>query len=802
MKKSRYYIVVITLICAISMSTQTTFASIIQDSYTGTIKGTVIDKSTRSPLIGVNILVQETDLGCAADSAGKFLIPDIPSGIHTLQFTMIGYEKRKINRVTVNPHRTTWLKVELKPTVLQGENVVVTAGFFQKAKDGIVSNRSVNYEEIRSDPGSAADIQRVMQLLPAVVSGSDQYNEIIVRGGMPGENLFLMDHIEIPNPNHFGEQGTGGGPINMVNAHMVQGIDFFAGAFPARYGDKASSVMDISLREGNRERITGHGFLGMSGAGLMLEGPLNRGKGSYILSASKSFLDLIISSTGLTAVPQYYNLQGKIVYDLNKNNTLIFNGIYGDDKIIIEENQEDGDDSGGSENVRSLSHQYALGVTLRTLLGRKGFSLITASQTLNHWNLDVYYNNGISYYVNKSQEIERTLKAEITYLPVKKLELNLGAQIKSIPFDIYRWAEEDTIFVYDTTVDPPEKTEVFQTYDAFLSSVKKTTFKAAGFGQLKWSPHPNITATLGLRTDYFDYTGKTVFDPRLGLSFQLDQTTRLNCAFGRHSQAPAYVEVSAHPENNDLKHKFTQQVVLGIEHLFRDDMRGTLEVFYKDYDQVPLAKSSLSPDPYDYYYGRMVNEGKGFAKGIEFFLQKKRTGNYHFTVSYSWSVSKAYDPRYNRTYAWDYDYGHVFTLVTGLNFDLHNKQWYKKFSKTFFYKCFAWMLPLADQVEFALRWRYLGGRPYTEPIYYPQFRGWLVDESVSMNAQRYPPYHRLDLRLDRRYMFKGWNMVVFFDIMNVYGRDNIWRYSYNDDGSKEKILQFQVFPVGGVIFEF
>ncbi len=788
--------------CNLSLLAQDRFISAAKNTHAGTIKGTVIDESTQSPLIGVNIIIEGTELGCAADSGGKFLIQNIPSGIYNVQFTMMGYEKRKINRVVVNPERTTWLKVELKPTVIEGENVVVTAGFFQEAKDAVVSNRSVNYEEIRSDPGSAADIQRVMQVLPAVVSGSDQNNEIIVRGGMPGENFFLMDHIEIPNPNHFGEQGIGGGPINMINAHMVQRIDFFAGAFPARYGDKASSVMDISLREGDRERITGHGFLGMSGAGMMIEGPLNRKKGSYILSASKSFLDLIISSFGMTAVPQYYNLQGKVVYDLNKNNTLILNGIYGNDKIHIEDSEEDTGYSGGSENVRSLSHQYAVGLTLCSLMGRKGFSLITASQTLNYWNLDVYYNNGVSYYINRSQEIERTLKVEITYLPLKKLDLNFGAQIKSIPFHIYRWAEEDTIFVYDNSVVPPEKTEIFQTYDEFLSKIKKSTFKAAGFWQIKWTPHPNFTATLGLRTDYFDYTKNSIIDPRIGFSYQLDQTTSLNCAFGRHSQAPAYVQITAHPENSDLKHKYTQQVVLGVERLFREDIRGTLEVFYKDYDNVPIVQSSLSSDPYDRSYGRLVNKGKGFAKGIEFFLQKKHTKNYHFTLSYSWSVSKAYDPRFDRPYNWDYDYSHVLTLVTGLHFNLHNKQWYRKFSKSLLYKCFAWILPLADQVEFGLRWRYLGGRPYTEPVYYSEFREWLVDETVTINSQRYPPYHRLDFRIDRRFMFKGWNMVAFFDIMNVYGRDNIWRYSYNDDGTKEKVLQFQIFPVGGITIEF
>ena len=118
------------------------------------------------------------------------------------------------------------------------------------------------------------------------------------------------------------------------------------------------------------------------------------------------------------------------------------------------------------------------------------------------------------------------------------------------------------------------------------------------------------------------------------------------------------------------------------------------------------------------------------------------------------------------------------------------------------YKIFAWILPFGDQVEIGLRWRYLGGRPFTQPIYHTHFQRWIVDETVLANTHRYPQYHRLDFRLDRRFMFKGWNIVTYFDVMNVYARKNIWGYSYEDDGSVENIYQFMVFPIGGVTIEF
>ena len=215
----------------------------------GMLKGRIIDETTQSPLPAATVMIENSQLGAAADMDGQYFVERVPPGIYNVRFTMMGYETRKVNNVVVNPGRTTWQTIELKPTVLEMEGVTITAGFFQEAKDAVISNRSMDYEEIRMDPGSAADIQRVVQALPSVVSGSDQDNEIIVRGGMPGENLFILDHIEIPNPNHFGYQGLGGGPINMINTEFVRRVDFYAGAFPARYGDKASSVMDISLRK-------------------------------------------------------------------------------------------------------------------------------------------------------------------------------------------------------------------------------------------------------------------------------------------------------------------------------------------------------------------------------------------------------------------------------------------------------------------------------------------------------------------------------------------------------------------------
>ena len=439
-----------------------------QDMQKGRLTGQVIDESTQIPLVAVNIMLEDTPLGAATDMDGHFEIRNIPPGLYNMRVEMMGYERRFINRIVINPNHTTNRMIELKPTVLEGGEVVVTAGYFHQAKDGVVSNRSVDFEEIRSDPGSVEDIQRVMQNLPSVVSGADQTNEIIVRGGMAGENLFVMDDIEIPNPNHFAYQGQGGGPINMLNPHFVRRIDFYAGAFPARYGDKASSVMDISLREGSRDRFGGHSYLGMAGAGAILEGPMFNGKGSYLVSARKSYLDLIMSDVGLTAIPKYYSLQGKAVVDLGASDKLIFNAVYGDDFI---DGVEEDDSQGTQEQIhfKSASNQRILGLTWRHILNERGYFKVTASEVSNHW--DEYVETTTPqelYYDNLSTETERTLKAEALYQPMDRVELNAGMGMKQVDFGLAKYFRLDTLFRHEQDLNGEwQPVEVVEVYDAF-----------------------------------------------------------------------------------------------------------------------------------------------------------------------------------------------------------------------------------------------------------------------------------------------------------------------------------------------
>ena len=183
---------------------------------TGSLSGHIRDASTHQPLIGVNVIVKGTSMGAATNQFGNFILDDVHVGSYTIYVSMIGYKSVNRSNVHIVPKRTTTINFSLNQSILEGDGVEVTATYFEKIKDAVTSSRTVDIEEIRSDPVGAYDIMAMMQALPSVVSGTDQSNEIIVRGGSPGENLFVIDFLEIPYPNHFPEQGKGGGPVTMI----------------------------------------------------------------------------------------------------------------------------------------------------------------------------------------------------------------------------------------------------------------------------------------------------------------------------------------------------------------------------------------------------------------------------------------------------------------------------------------------------------------------------------------------------------------------------------------------------------
>ena len=796
---------------------------------TGSLSGHVRDASTQHPLIGVNVLISGTEQGAATDMEGYFRIENVPVGSFNVKVSMIGYETVSRANVHVVPKRSTAVNFNLNQSVLQGKGVEVTATYFEKTRDAITSSRTVDIEEIRSDPVGSYDIMSMMQSLPSVVSGYDQTNEIIVRGGAPGENLFVMDFLEISYPNHYPEQGKGGGPITMVDTEFIERIDFYAGAFPARYGEKLSSVMDVTLREGNRERHHQQMEMNMAGFGLTTEGPLGE-KSSYIYSLKRSFLDFVVSSSGLQAIPKYWSSQGKIAYHISPTQKLYLNFIGGIDKINIV--GEDNPQLRGAENVDYSSWQTTFGVTYKNLFSKKGYFLSSLGRSWVNLNTNVYeLDPNLErnfYYRQKDLEDDLSFRSELVYKYSNRIEISTGLTAKTIVLDYDNWYKDSPTYLYGYSLLPDES-PAFVTEDEFyaiyfnnlktivtaldsvgeLDSIKTEAIldyqKYGGFIHLNMMPIPNLEISMGGRYDYISFTEESNFSPRLGLKYHLSQTLKFNFAAGRYFQQPFNKNLnSVRGTPKNLKNYFADQVVGGFEFFPASDTRITLEYYEKEYKDMvtyEMLKGSDGKDSLN--WNKLINGGKGRSNGLEFFIQKKYSNNWYGSFSWSHSISEGVDPRTNTYYPWRFDYRNVMNFVGGYKIRYTDFNWYESYKNSWISKAFFWLpfMP-SDEYEISVKYRYMGGRPFTPRHYDHTTRNWYTNSDDAWNTKRYGNYSRIDIMLQQRFHFERINLVAFWDIINILNRKNPFEYVYLDDGTKMMGWQYTTMPIGGMILEF
>ena len=798
-------------------------------SQTGTMSGLIRDVATHQPLPGVNVFIIGTEIGGATNENGRYRIEGIPVGSFNVEVTMIGYEIVSRANVHIVPQRISTVNFDLHSVILQGEGVEVTVTYFEKTKDAVTSSRTVDIEEIRSDPIGAYDIMAMMQALPSVVSGADQTNEIIVRGGSPGENLFVMDFLEIPYPNHFPEQGQGGGPVTMVDTEFIERIDFYAGAFPARYGEKLSSVMDVTLREGNSENHLQQMEITMAGFGFTTEGPINE-TSNYIYSLKRSFLDFVISSSGLQAIPNYWSSQGKLTFHISDSQIFYVNFIGGIDEVNVE--GENNPQLRGAENIDYSSWQSTFGMTYKNLFSRKGYLISSLGSSWVGLDAKVYeVNSNLErdyYFMRNDIEGDLSFRSELVYQLRKGLDLSCGLTAKYIHLNYDNWFEKRPVTLFGYSLDTNEASQLISEEEFYttyfenpntiltelgtvgeLDSIKTNRVlaykKLGGFFHINWITMPKTELLLGGRLDYISFTKASSISPRFGLKYHLSPFVKFNLSAGRYYQTPFNNQLNSNRGATEyLRNYFTDQWVGGIEFLPKSDLRITLEYFEKEYEDMVIFEMLRGSDGKDSLnYNKLINGGQGRSKGIELFIQKKYSKNWYGSISWSHSISEGVDPRTNLFYPWDFDYRNVINIVGGYKIRYADYSWFKSYKNSWISKGFSWLpfMP-SDEFEISLKYRLMGGRPYTPLHYDPTTRDWYSNSDSPWNTSRYGYYSRLDLMLLQRFHFKGLNLVVFWDIINILNRENPFEYVYLEDGSKLMGLQYTTMPIGGMILEF
>jgi len=727
----------------------------------GSIEGRIIDRHTQQPLPGVNIVLVGTTFGAASDETGFFFMQQVPVGNYQLKASMIGYQAQRKPEIVVAAQRATTVNFELLPEVLHlNDEIVVTADYFTKDATKTVSTITLIPREICSSAGSAEDIFRILQAMPGVNAVGASSANLIVRGGSPDENRTLLENIEIYNPLHFARPGTSMGIISIINPSLLQSVEFLTGGFPVKYGDKMSSVFEMKLKDGNRSHFNSDYTVNMGGFGLLLDGPLPA-NGNLIFSARRGFFDYITQMMDRPVSPRYWDVVGKVTYPLGNAHQLSLVGFY-----YLDEFEKDGIIG---NPVHNLGKKYyyinrhitgsALGLNWRYLFSRRGYVLTTVAWTRNGWKS--WFGSKTNHDIDGDDivEDESHLKSEITYQLTDGIELNGGLFWKAIDSNHYTWYGPDTtrsgfIFSADTLFYEPS-----------------TTYKMGGFLQTTIRPVKRLSVNAGLRSDYYEFTGEQKLSPRVGVNYRLTGKVHLNAAYGYYYQTPEVYLVALDPANVTLGSSRAIHSIAGIEYLLSDNTKLTVEVYQKDLENT-LVTSDTSR--------QLTNNGSGYSRGIEFFVQKKMNRNFVGSLAYTYSQSKRRVSFALPEYDFEFDQPHNVILTAGYKF--------------------------ANNWRIGVKFQYASGMPYTPIIGTVQRNGlWSVVEGAPYSA-RYPSVHKLDIRVDRTFHFGMWTLTAYLDVWNVYNRDNVLFYNYEVDNNgalkREVSYDFPIMPIMGIRAQF
>jgi hypothetical protein len=819
-------------------------------SYRGDILGRVVDSRTLEPIPQVNVIVIELPaVGASTDAEGNFRIQNLNVGTYSVRVSAVGYVAQVVTNVVITTGRSTAVTVKLEQTDIQIEGVTTSASYFSRAQQlSPLSANIFDRSEILRSPGSVQDVQRVVQNLPGVASSTDNINELIVRGGAPFENLTVMDNMIIPSINHYSNQFNSAGPINMVNADMIQDVQFSSGGFPVQYGDKVSSVMNLTVREGSRNTaFASKTVLNMAGAGILAEGGFAGGEGSYIFSARNSLLEIVdkvwgLSTLSLTAVPKYWDTQAKVTYDLSPSSQLSASVLYGDSRINIDGNPTGKDelrrnmiDSSSVQRLYPRTKQYAAGVNLRSLYGNKGYSILTLYSSGTSTDIDVTEDfdvrvrgpdgevlsrsvvNSREVFKNSSSEAFIAAKYDLSYQIHAQHELSLGALVGTTA----RWTN-DVHIAPDTTRYDLNRDKTFETGpmivpEGITSQVLR--FGTAGkyfiYAGDKFTITPRLALTAGLRYDHFTYSGSGSFAPRGSISWQVvPPLTTLSFAAGEYYQTnpyPYYWDRRNIGYNRELPDMKAQHFVLSYEQILDQGLKLSVETYYKKYTKTAVNEKFIYSAVDTFWSDRYLPVGERTVYGLEFFLEQKQVSDYYGTISLSLSRAREKDPRIpplTSTYPSDYDYPVILTVLAG-KVVKGVRDWLN--DAPFFIKYPSYILPISNEMEISFKYRYQTGRPYTmqQFVTWKQSReggvkwsrgAWI--ETSDYNAARYPDYSRLDLQWLSRFYFQSWNINVYVALMNVFNTRNVFYQNYRSDGTVETIYQFTFFPVLGVEAEF
>jgi len=640
-----------------------------------TIRGKVIDADTQQPLIGAGVDVVNSNpyIGVITNIDGTFTIENVPLGRVTIQVSYMGYEPKVIPNVEVGSAKQVILNVALVESLIKLDEVVITK---KVKKDealnqmSLVSAKVCTVEETSRYAGALNDPARMVSSFAGVTGDAEGNNDIVVRGNSPKGILWRLEGIDIPNPNHFANEGGSGGPINALNSAMLDNSDFFSGAFAPEYGNAFSGVFDMKLRSGNNQKHENIFSFGVLGTDLTMEGPFsNNYSGSYLVNYRYSSLD-ILDKAGIVdfgGVPKYQDGSFKINLPTKKFGNFSAFGLFGISHIIETGENELGEiewqgDFGASLHVYGLTNTYLIGesaylkntISYQSTTSGGDYSIPDSNKNLFH----AYDENFKHSYIKYATVFNKKIDA--------KHNIKLGATYTALGYDVTNKYDFDNTGIFKVILDSQGNSGQIQSYINW-----------------KYRISQDLTLISGVHYLNFLLNNDQSVEPRLGLKYQISTKHNVTLGAGLHSKTESLSTyfIQLQDENNnyykpneDLEMGRAAHIVAGYGNKLTKNHYLKIEAYYQHLYNLGVENDSssymaLNSISTGWEERDFVNKGTGRNYGLEMTLERYYNNNFYYLATASLYESKITaldgierDSRYNANFAANFLIGKEFVI--------------------------------------------------------------------------------------------------------------------------------------------
>ncbi|MDZ4666460.1 MAG: TonB-dependent receptor [bacterium] len=756
------------------------------------VSGYIKDSTTGETLIGASIRNKQGTSGTVTNAYGFFSI-NVSSFNYIFICSYVGYKSKVIQFKKENGLN---FQIELVPQTNIGREVVISGERLDKnVRSTEMSRIEISGEKLKSLPVifGEPDVLKAITLLPGIKSGGEASTGFYVRGGGPDQNLILMDEAVVYNPSHLF------GFLSVFNSDAVKGIDIIKGGMPANYGGRLSSILNVSMRDGNNQNYKYSGGVGLISTRLSAEGPIEKGKSSFLVSARRTYIDLLAKPF----LPQdikgnsyyFYDMNLKMSFILGQKDRIFISGYFGRDILDYK-----------SQFNSSVNFNFGWGNSTATARWNHVFNsklFCNTSVIFNRYELFNDFNFGAGGFKVRSNLLDWNLKSDFTWFPYENHQVKFGFNYTFHTFQ----PGILTGNIGSTQIDQAIQKQYAHEYAAYILDEWNINqrwtvnygLRAVAFQLVGPYSQAEFDEATQLPTQYtISYkTGETIafyprLEPRFSFTYLVNEESSIKTSYTQTYQFLHLATTSGAqfpvdlwvPSSKLVKPQMARQYALGYFRNFRQNAyESSAEIYYKPMkNQIEFKPGASLFFNQNLEYEMIFGEGKSY--GLELFLRKK-TGRLNGWVGYTWSKTTRQFDELNNGKAYFYRYDRTHDISVLLSYEIT-----KKWSGSFVFVYGTGNATTLPDSRYAYRY---GIDPISGE---PKFV--FVDKYGAVNSFRLPAYHRADVSFtyiakQSKKFESSWN----FSVYNIYNRANPYFIYFLPDIESQTVKAFMVylFPI-------